>query len=278
MEMGRMTASDNRIDISLDDAERKLLVLALNEFGGPAKQSFEVLPPLVGMSSYGECAAYVSALMGTLDGNEPQTNLDWARALFLTEVSFGSSLVASGRRFGPRADEYWILVLRSLQAKITNEERYGLLRDNSAFPTAIRDKNSQTSATVSTELIDIDLDDAQRRLMGATLREYSRSPRRAYELLAPVVGKAFFDEWADYCNFLKEAVTRGDPLIDLDWARALFLTDIGFTSDLVGFAKEFRGADKEGITVLRSIQDATSNRDRYLLLSENATYAWYPRE
>lgn len=273
-----MTASDDRIDISLDDAERKLLVLALNEFGGPAKQSFEVLPPLVGMSSYGECAKYVFALMEAVDRNEPLTDLDWARALFLTEVSFGSSLVASGRRFGPRADEYWILVLRTLQAKITNEERYRLLADNIAFPSGISDKNSQPSATVSTELVDIDLDDAQRRLMGATLSEYSRSPRRAYPLLAPVVGKAIYEDWADYCKLLKEAVNNADSLTDLDWARALFLTDIGFTSDLVGFAKEFHGADKEGIAVLRSIQDATSNLDRYLLLSENATYAWYPRE
>jgi hypothetical protein len=273
-----MTTSDDRIDISLDDVERKLLVLALNEFGGPAKQSFEVLPPLVGMSSYGECATYVFALMEAIDRNEPQTNLDWARALFLTEVSFGSSLVASGRRFGPRADEYWILVLRSLQAKITNEERYRLLRDNTAFPSGISDKNRQTSATVSTELVDIDLDDAQQRLMVATLSEYSRSPGRAYPLLAPVVGKAIYEEWTDYCSFLKEAVNKEDSLTDLDWARALFLTDIGFISDLVGFAKEFRRADKEGITVLRSIQDATSNRDRYLLLSENATYAWHPKE
>jgi hypothetical protein len=273
-----MTASDDRIDISLADAERKLLVLALNEFGGPAKQSFEVLPPLVGMCSYAECTTYVSALMEAVDRNAHQSNLDWARALFLTEVSFGSSLVASGRRFGPRADEHWILVLRSLQGKITNEERYRLLRDNTAFPSGTSGKNSRASATVSTELVDIDLDEAQRRLMGATLSEYSRSPRRAYPLLAPLVGQATYDEWADYCSFLKEAVNKEDSLTDLDWSRALFLTDIGFTSDLVGFAKEFRGADKEGITVLRSIQDATSNLDRYLLLSENATYPWYPRE
>ena len=68
-----MTASDDRIDISLDDAERKLLVLALNEFGGPAKQSFEVLPPLVGMSSYRECATYVFALMEAIERNEHLT-------------------------------------------------------------------------------------------------------------------------------------------------------------------------------------------------------------
>ena len=97
-------------------------------------------------------------------------------------------------------------------------------------------------------------------------------------MLAPVAGKAIYEDGAGYCNLLKDAVTQEDSLTDLDWARALFLTDIGFTSNLVGFAKEFHGADKEGIAVLRSIQDATSNLDRYLLLSENATYAWYPRE
>jgi hypothetical protein len=273
-----MAASDGCVDIALDDAERKLLVLALNEFGGPATQSFEVLPPLVGACSYGECSAYVSALMESIDRNEPQSNLSWARALFLTEVSFGSSLVASGRRFGPRADEYWILVLRSLQDKASTEERYRLLRDNTAFPTANQVENGHGSRAVSTELVDIDLDEKQRKLIAVTLNEYARSPWRAYPLLAPMVGKPLFDEWVEYCRLLKEAVSNKNSLTDLDWARALFLTDMGFTSDLIGFAKEFRGADKEGITVLRSIQDTTSTLDRYLLLSENAAYPWYARD
>jgi hypothetical protein len=93
-----------------------------------------------------------------------------------------------------------------------------------------------------------------------------------------MVGKPSSDEWVKYCSSLKEAVNNTNSLTDLDWARALFLTDVGFTSDLVGFAKEFRGADTDGIAVLRSIQDATSTLDRYLLLSENAAYPWYPRD
>jgi hypothetical protein len=62
------------------------------------------------------------------------SDLDWARALFLTEVSFGSSLVGSGRRFGRAADQYWIEVLRSLADKISNYERFILLRDNATYP------------------------------------------------------------------------------------------------------------------------------------------------
>jgi hypothetical protein len=272
-----MNTRGDRVDFDLDEAERKMLVLALNEFDGPAKQSFEVLPPMVGASSYGECAGYVSRLMGAIENTESQSELDWIRALFLAEVSFGSSLVASGRRFGPSADEYWILVLRSLQAKISTEHRYELLRDNTAFPSVDLAEERNASITVSDEPVALEFDAKQRRLVGMILNQFAESPRRAYPVLAPLLGQASYRDWAEYCKRLKEAVNQQDALTDLGWARALFLTDIGFTSDVVGFASKFRGDEKEGIVILRSIQDVTSTRDRYLLLSENATYAWYPR-
>ena len=38
--------------------------------------------------------------MEAIERREPLTNLDWARALLLTEFGFGSDMVASARRFG----------------------------------------------------------------------------------------------------------------------------------------------------------------------------------
>ncbi|MDR3654581.1 MAG: hypothetical protein P4L48_02600 [Mycobacterium sp.] len=64
------------------------------------------------------------------------SDLDWARAMFLTDVSFGSTLVGSGLRFGRAADEYWFGVLRSLQEKVGTYPRFLLLLQNASYPAA----------------------------------------------------------------------------------------------------------------------------------------------
>ena len=231
---------------------------------------------MVGKSSYDEWGDYVFPLMEAIDRLEPLTDLDWARALLLTEFGFGSDMVANARRFGPAADEYWVLVLRSLQDKVSNKKRYRLLQDNATFPAPNSARNGQTSA-VPNAIGRIELDDDERRLMSVTLNEYAKSPRHGFGLLAPIVGQATYEDWAAYAAHLHQAISEEQSLLDLDWARALFLTEIGFTSDLVGFARQFRGADEHGIVVLRSLQ-VTINRDkRYLLFIENATYPWIRR-
>lgn len=108
--------------------------MALNEYAGTAQQAFELMAPVVGRSSEDEWANYVFPLRQAIKRNEPLSELDWARALFLTEVGFASDLVGSGRRFGRRAGEFWIVELRSLQDKISNYHRYTVLRDNAAYP------------------------------------------------------------------------------------------------------------------------------------------------
>jgi hypothetical protein len=273
-----LTADDQElVDIDLDDAERKLMVLVLNEYAGSAQIALELVPPLVGRSSYDEWGDYVLTLKEAIKKKEPLSELDWARALFLTEIGFGSDMVANARRFGPAADEYWVLVLRSLQGKVSNDQRFQLLLDNTTFPAPNNAKNGHVSAVANT--IDrIELDDPERRLMTVTLNEYAKSPRRAYGLLAPVVGQATYEDWAAYLAHLHQAIAHEQSISDLDWTRALFLTEMGFTSDLVGFARQFRGADEHGIGVLRSLQVTINRGDRYLLFSENATYPWLRKE
>ncbi|SOJ56903.1 hypothetical protein MSIMFB_04380 [Mycobacterium simulans] len=130
-----MTNDNNGlVAIDLDNVERELMVLALNEYAGSAQQGFELLAPVVGQSTQDEWGNYVFPLLAAINNKEPLSDLDWARALFLTEVGFASDLVGSGRRFGRQADEYWITVLRSLQDKISNRDRYLLLRDHATYP------------------------------------------------------------------------------------------------------------------------------------------------
>jgi hypothetical protein len=71
---------------------------------------------------------------------------------------------------------------------------------------------------------------------------------------------------------LLEAIENKEPLSELDWARALVLTEICWASDLVGsgldFATHFR--DDEVMPLLRSIQRLTASPDRLTLFRDNA--------
>jgi hypothetical protein len=106
-----------------------------------------------------------------------------------------------------------------------------------------------------TELIDIELTDDERRLLSDGLNEYGGSihykPVMTRALGLP--DRASFDALLDR---LRRAIWRKEPLSKLDWARAVFLTEVSWASDLVGsgldFATNFR--DEAAATLLRSIQ------------------------
>jgi hypothetical protein len=110
--------------------------------------------------------------------------------------------------------------------------------------------------------------------MCTAIGAYKTSPRHGFGILAPIIGQRSFEAWLTYVAHLHRAVASNEDLIDLDWMRALFLTEMGFASVLVGFGSQFKGADQDAIGVLRSLQLTIYNRDRYLLFSENATYPW----
>ena len=84
------------VPIDLTDEERELMVLALNEYGGPAKHAYQLLCSVVGQSTKSEWTHLRHQLMEAIENKEPLSDLDWARALFLTEVSFASDLAGAG--------------------------------------------------------------------------------------------------------------------------------------------------------------------------------------
>jgi hypothetical protein len=124
------------VEIDLTDEERELIFIALNEYGGSAKDAYKLLCPVLGQSSEDEWYQLTTRLRDAIKSKEPLSDLDWARALFLTEISFGSNLVGSGLDFGPAADEYWLGVLRSLQHKVSSYDRFLLLLRNASYPPA----------------------------------------------------------------------------------------------------------------------------------------------
>ena len=122
------------IAIDLTDEERELVFIALNEYGVSAKYAYRLLCPVLGRSTEDEWYQLTSRLGESVKNQAPLSDLDWARALFLTEISFGSNLVGSGLDFGPAADEYWLGVLRSLQRKVSSYARFLLLLQNASYP------------------------------------------------------------------------------------------------------------------------------------------------
>jgi hypothetical protein len=124
------------VAIELNDEERELLVLALNEYAGTAQHTYKLLSPVFGQSSKHEWYQLTTRLKEAIRNKEPLSDLDWARAMFLTDISFGSTLVGSGLRFGRAADEYWFEILRSLQGKVSTYPRFLLLLQNASYPAA----------------------------------------------------------------------------------------------------------------------------------------------
>lgn len=251
------------------------MVLALNEYGGLAKRGSELLPPAVGTSNAEDWIACYTRLRDIINIEGPLIDLDWARALFLVEASFGSQLVGTGWEWEiGQSSENHVLVLRSLQDKIRTDERSWLLRENTAFPASSKVGTVNRSDGQPFATNPVELDDDERSLMSRTLSAYAKSPQQGFDILGPVAGQQTFDDWAPYIAHLHHAVSDNTQLNDLDWARALFLTEIGFTSVIAGFGSQFKGADARGIGTLRSLQRTIGNIVRRQLFRDNATYPW----
>jgi len=129
----RAMTEPDRVAIDLTDEERELIVLALNEYAGTAQHTYQLLCPVLGQSDENDWYQLTTRLKKSIKKREPLSDLDWARAMFLTDISFGSTLVGSGLRFGRAADEYWFPILRSIQEKVSSRERFDLLVQNASY-------------------------------------------------------------------------------------------------------------------------------------------------
>jgi hypothetical protein len=123
------------VEIDLTDDERSFMQTALNEWGGPA--SYAPLPiTILGLTSWDEFDNLVDRLSAAIGGKTPLSDLDWARALFLTEISWASDLVGSGMDFAliHIRDEEAVQLLRAIQRKVSTSYRADLLFPNAGRP------------------------------------------------------------------------------------------------------------------------------------------------
>ena len=90
-----------------------------------------LLAPLLGLSTVDEFWTLTDRLMNAVRAKAPLSDLDWARALFLTEICWASYVIGAGLDFGTNfRDEKAAPLMRSIQRKVSTEERFVLFRDN----------------------------------------------------------------------------------------------------------------------------------------------------
>jgi hypothetical protein len=124
-----MTDSSELVAVSLTQNERDFIQQTLEQWGLSAASApfpFQVL----GLSTWEEFGELIVRLEHSVTDGEPLTDLDWARVLFLTEVTFASDLVGSGLDFDAVtrfSDSEGVSLLRSLQRKIGGFKRAKLL-------------------------------------------------------------------------------------------------------------------------------------------------------
>jgi hypothetical protein len=126
-----MTSSSELVAVDLTDREREFIQQALQQWGWSASDApfpFQVL----GLSSWEEFGKLTVRLQHAIANSERLTNLDWARVLFLTEITWASDLVGAGLDFATVtgfSDAEATTLLRGLQhrRKIGGSHRARLL-------------------------------------------------------------------------------------------------------------------------------------------------------
>lgn len=131
----------------------------------------------------------------------------------------------------------------------------------------------QMSEATDADLVAIDLTDDERYFMWWALGHWGGCASDA-PLPVNFLGFTGWDEFDAVTDRLATAIKSGEPLLDLDWARALLLTEISFGSDLIGAGVEFemacRFTDQDGLKLLRSLQHKIGSRERAALLFPGA--------
>lgn len=121
--------TDELAQVDLTEVERRLLLAGLMEYGGPAPGAV-ALAPLVGVNGIEAFFELTDRLSAAIENGRPLSDLDWARALVLTEICWASDLLGAASDFGTNMpDELALPALRSLQRKLVTGKRIRALID-----------------------------------------------------------------------------------------------------------------------------------------------------
>ncbi|TNC35430.1 hypothetical protein [Mumia zhuanghuii] len=83
-------------------------------------------------------------------------------------------------------------------------------------------------------------------------------PTECTDSLARAFGFADLDVFGTSADRIANAIRRQEPLSIRDWTRALFATEVGWASAVVGYASEWEPihawSDNRSLAVLRALQ------------------------
>jgi hypothetical protein len=129
-------SSDELVAIDLTDDERSFMYFALIHWGALASDAPLPINALFGIGDWKEFDSLTERLAQAIKDQQPLSDLDWALAVFLTELSFGSDLVGAGVEFAlvSHSDEIGIRLLRAIQRKISSRYLADLLFPNAGRP------------------------------------------------------------------------------------------------------------------------------------------------
>jgi hypothetical protein len=128
-----MTGSSDLVTVDLTDEQRTFVVKALHQWRPQWSLSTTGKPfpfQALSLSSAEELSELALRLAEAVEREQPLTDLDWARTLFLVECCWGSSLIGLGRYFSAAtglSDADALSALRRIQDKIGDVEHANLL-------------------------------------------------------------------------------------------------------------------------------------------------------
>jgi hypothetical protein len=128
-----MTGSSELVDVDLTADQREFIAKALRQWAPQWALSASGKPfpfEALGLSTGEELSQLALRLGQAVEHGQPLTDPDWARALYLTECCWASSLIGLGPDFAAAtglSDADALSMLRRLQRKIGGAERANLL-------------------------------------------------------------------------------------------------------------------------------------------------------
>ena len=143
-----MSCSSELVAIDLSETEREFIAQVLQQWGSSRRTRSFVPDP--GDVDVGGVWRTPYRLQRAVENDEPLADLDWARVMFLTQITWAGSLVGSGLDFAivtRFSDIEAVALLRGLQRKISGYNRAKLLFPNGGrTPTAEEIENQKRSA------------------------------------------------------------------------------------------------------------------------------------
>lgn len=135
--------------------------------------------------------------------------------------------------------------------------------------------------TTPSELVAVDLTEDERDFIRQTLEQWGWSASQK-PFPFQVLALSTWQEFGDLVVRLTRAISDGESMTDLDWARALFLTEITWASSLIGSGLDFeivtRFSDAEAVGLLRSVQRKIGSYSRAKLLFPSGGRTRTPEE